>query len=129
MAEILIEFEESREDIIEGEDADPELLETTSAQDLENFQKDFEKWKDEGSKGLKTLRQFVDVMDKEDHAKLVSDLNSQQRKLHDDLCERDFAIEEEKEPFHVFISGIYFGIYMFTKRIFLKNFIIKYQPI
>ena len=129
MAEILIEFEENREDIIEGEDADPELLETTSAQDLENFQKDFEKWKDEGSKGLKTLRQFVDVMDKEEHAKLISDLNSQQRKLHDDLCERDFAIEEEKEPFHVFISGIYFGIYMFNKHIFHKNLIIKYQPI
>ena len=114
MAEILSEFEESRENL-EDEDEDTELLETTTNEELSDFQKDFDKWISEGSKGLASLKQFVDILQVEEHGKLIGDLNSQQRKIHDDLCERADAIDEEKEPFHVFISG--------TSLLFLCQFV------
>merc|ERR1711954_77729 len=104
MAEILSEFEENRE-ILEDDDEETELLETTTNEELSDFQKDFDKWISEGSKGLDSLKQFVDILQVEEHGKLIGDLNSQQRKIHNDLCERADAIDEEKEPFHVFISG------------------------
>ena len=105
MAQILSEFEENRE-VEEDEDEDEaELLETTTAEDLESFQKEFDNWKNEGTKGLTGLKQFVDVLNPTEHQNLVAGLNYQQRKLHNDLVERECAIEEEKEAFHVFISG------------------------
>ena len=105
MAEILAEYEESRENLEEGDDDEIEPIETTTSEELTDFQKDFDKWKREGAKGLTSLKQFIDIVEIEEHGKDIGDLNLQQRKIHDDLCERAAAIDEEKEPFHVFISG------------------------
>ena len=122
MADIISELEQNREDILEEEDAETEFLETTASKDLDDFQKEFDKWKNEGSKGLASFKQFVDVLKADEHGKLVGDLNSQQRKIHDDLCERACAIDEEKEPFHVFISGLMFAWMHFLLKL-KRNFV------
>ena len=107
MVDILKDLEENREEVLnlECENIENELGETTTVEELEDFNKEYEKWKKAGSAGLANLKQFTNVLNIEEHRKLVSGLNCQQRKIHDDLVERESAIDEEKEPFHVFIAG------------------------
>ena len=54
---------------------------------------------------MASLKQFTDVLDIQEHRNNICGLNSQQRKIHDDLVEREFNIEEDKEPLYVFIAG------------------------
>ena len=105
MAEILTEFEENRDEILNLEDQENDFLETTTIDEMEDFAKEYDKWLKEGSKGLASIKQFTDVLRPEEHLKLVSGLNRQQRKIHDDLVERETCIDEEKAPYHVFIAG------------------------
>ena len=86
-------------------DEEEEYEETTTAAELQDFEKDFEKWKREGSKQLKYLTQFTDVLCPEELKKLICGLNNQQRKIFDDIMERETCIGVEKEPYFVFISG------------------------
>ena len=69
------------------------------------LKKEYEKWKKQGAIGLKNLKQFTDVLEIEDLKRLISGLNSEQRKIHDDLCERECLTDDNKKPFHVFIAG------------------------
>ena len=79
--------------------------ETTTAMELEDFEKDLQKWKKEGSKGLQYLKQFTDVICPDELKKLICGLNNQERKIFHDLIERETSISEEKEPYYVFIAG------------------------
>ena len=105
MVDILKDIEEKRANEQEEQLPDEDYEETTTFEELKDFEKDYEKWKKQGTVGLRNLKQFTDVLDVEELKKLISGLNSEQRKIHDDLCERECAIHEEKEPFHVFIAG------------------------
>ena len=75
MAEILVDLEENRDDNDDPEeDVGTELMETTTSDELNDFEKDYEKWKKEGCKGLASLKQFTEVLDIQEHRKLVSGL-------------------------------------------------------
>merc|ERR1711954_223959 len=106
MAEILMDLEENQNDNEDLEDdLEENFIETTTTEELDDFEKDLKKWQEEESKGLASLKQFTNVLDVEEHRKLISGLNFQQRKIHDDLVEREISNDEDKEPFHVFIAG------------------------
>ena len=106
MAEILMDLEENLNENVDLEDdMEENFMETTTIEEMEDFEKDIKKWQQEGSKGLASLKQFTDVLHVEEHRKLISGLNFQQRKIHDDLVEREISNDEDKEPFHVFIAG------------------------
>ncbi len=74
--------------------------------EVREFEHEFDQWaKKEGQKNLKHLQQFTDVIEPEELKKLVNGLNSQQRKIFDDLIEREMCRNEQKEPYYVFIAG------------------------
>ena len=83
-----------------------EYEETTSAEEINEFEAEFEKWaKQQGEKSLRHLQQFTDVIEPEQLRKLINTLNSQQRKIFDDLIEREISRDIEKDPYYVFIAG------------------------
>ena len=96
----------SKEDNTQNEsDEENDYEETTTNEEMKDFEKDFEKWKKDGSKGIKYLKQFTDVICPGELNKLICGLNSQQRKIFDDIIERETCISTEKEPYYVFIAG------------------------
>ena len=103
----IIDLEKQREEnLMRNEcDSEDEYEETTTADELKDFQKDFDKWKKEGQKNIKYLKQFTDVICPEDLKTLINGLNGQQRKIFDDILERETCSLTEKEPYHVFIAG------------------------
>ena len=96
----------TREDELLNESyEEDEYEETTTAEEMRDFEEDFQKWKKEGSKGLKYLKQFTDLISPEELNKQICGLNSQQRKIFDDIIERETCRGSEKVPYYVFIAG------------------------
>ena len=56
-------------------------------------------------KNLRNMQQFTDVIEPEQLRKLINTLNSQQRKIFDDLIEREISRDIDKDPYYVFIAG------------------------
>ena len=105
--DIMDEIEKQREDnmLNEKSEEENEYEETTTADELKDFQKDYDKWKKDGQTNLKYLKQFTEVISPEELKKLINGLNSQQRKIFDDIIERETCSITEKGPYHVFIAG------------------------
>ena len=59
----------------------------------------------DGQRNLVYLKQFTDVIAPEELNKLINGLNNQQRKIFDDIMEREMCPNIEKEPYYVFIAG------------------------
>ena len=100
-----VESKSKEDNMLNDSDEENDYEETTTTEEMKDFEKDFEKWKKDGSKGIKYLKQFTDVICPEELKKLICGLNSQQRKIFDDIIERETCISTEKEPYYVFIAG------------------------
>ena len=94
MNEILDQMEKNREEnkINEESDSETEYEETTAAEELKDFEKDYEKWKKDGQRNVKYLKQFTDVICPDELKSLINGLNYQQRKIFDDLIERETSL-------------------------------------
>ena len=92
-----------------AEDEDEENLgdtdmftETTEEQDIQEF----EKWaRKEAEKNLKNVKEFTNVQDITAFRQSVVGLNIEQRKIFDDIIEREITIGDERKSSHLFISG------------------------
>ena len=71
------------------------MEETTSEADIEKFLKDF------NQENIET----TGLMDKEELLKLIRSLNSEQRKILDDLVERLMYTDYKSNPIYLYISG------------------------
>ena len=98
---------EERQDDYDGESENEfEFEETTSASDIKDFEKDADKWmRKKAINQLSCVKQFTSVIHPDELKKLINGLNSQQRKIFDDLIERETCSKEEKTPYFVFIAG------------------------
>jgi DNA replication protein DnaC len=77
-------------------------METTSEADLN----DFDKWaKNQAQKSLKGMSQFLSLKSPLEFRKKISELNNQQRKLFDDIMERETSIDVDKQPYFVYVAG------------------------
>ena len=105
--DIIEDIENKRQEDMSMNDDESEVAyeETTTADEMKDFNKDYDKWKKEGQKQLKYLKQFTDVISPEDLKVLINGLNCQQRKIFDDIIERETSSQTEKEPYYVFIAG------------------------
>ena len=84
------------------EEMDENPLETTSEKEL----KDFDKWaKDQAKKSLKGMTQFISLESPLEFRKKICQLNDQQRKLFDDVMERETSTDVDKQPFFVYVAG------------------------
>ena len=79
---------------VETEDFE-KMEETTSEADIEKFLKDFNQEKIE----------TTGLMDKEELLKLIRSLNTEQRKVLDDLVERLMYTDYKSNPIYLYISG------------------------
>ena len=79
---------------VETEDFE-KMEETTSEADIEKFLKDFNQEKIE----------TTGLMDKEELLKLIRSLNTEQRKILDDLVERLMYTDYKSNPIYLYISG------------------------
>ena len=90
------EDEEEEDGKIDHEAEDFEKMEeTTSEADIEKFLKDFNQEKIE----------TTSLMDKEELLKLIRSLNTEQRKILDDLVERLMYTDYKSNPIYLYISG------------------------
>ena len=85
----------------EGEDEDVEL-ETTSAMDIEEFNK----WaRNQAEKDLSSFKNLINVADLTELRTKISSLNQQQRRLFDDFTERCISTDVDEQPVYLFIAG------------------------
>ncbi len=109
LAKLLADIEQERGDTDgNDEESDENFEETTSEIDLRQIEEDFDSchWITQNSdRLLKTVKQFIDTINMDELRKMINGLNSEQRKIFDDIIEREVESEEEKQAYHVFISG------------------------
>ena len=92
----------NNEDDEDEQISEDEELETTSKSDI----KDFNKWaKNEAYKDLSSFKKFTNLTSIENLRQNVSSLNTQQRKLFDDLVERLVSTDIDDNPCYLFIAG------------------------
>ena len=78
------------------------FVETTAEEEIT----DFDKWlKNQAKKDLHSVKQFTSIESPLSIRKSISSLNGQQRKIFDDIIEREIVKDGDKEPYYVFISG------------------------
>ena len=93
---IIDEEVDSEDEELNKETEDFEIMEeTTSEADIEKFLKDFNREKVE----------TTSLMDKEELLKLIRSLNTEQRKILDDLVERLMYTDYKSNPIYLYISG------------------------
>ena len=101
ISSIRTEVEPSEDKDEDEEDASREI-ETTSAEDINEFNS----WaKTQASKELAQFKNLINVCDINDFRIRVSSLNSQQRKLFDDITERCISADVNEKPVYLFLSG------------------------
>ena len=91
----------NEEDVEEEEEFVDE--ETTTAEEIEDFQK----WaKQEAKKSLMQCKTLTTIPKVENLRKTITQLNDQQRRIFDDVCERLFDYESEtNSQFYLYIAG------------------------
>ena len=90
------------ENHIDEENETSDEIETTSELQIEQFNR----WaKAQATKDLSEFKNFTNVCDIMEFRLKVSDLNSQQRRLFDDIIERVGSSNVEEKPFYLFLSG------------------------
>ena len=95
----ILEDDEDRE---QNENIDPSVVESTLDEEII----DFDKWaKKQAVKHLETVQQFTNLQDYLSLRKSISELNRQQRKIFDDIMEREISPLNEREPYFLFIGG------------------------
>ena len=98
-------IQENKEDnLIEDEEEESEIppLETTSEADL----KDFDKWaKKQAQNSLKSMSHYISLKSPLEFRKQICELNCQQRKLFDDIMERETSLDADKQPYFVYVAG------------------------
>ena len=95
----ILEDDEDRE---QNENIDPSVVESTLDEEII----DFDKWaKKQAVKHLETVQQFTNLQDYSSLRKSISELNRQQRKIFDDIMEREISPLNEREPYFLFIGG------------------------
>ena len=78
------------------------FVETTAEEEIT----DFDKWlKNQAKKDLHSVKQFTSIESPLSIRKSISSLNGQQRKIFDDIIEREIVKDGDKEPYYVFIAG------------------------
>ena len=76
--------------------------ETTSAEDIDEFSK----WaKNQALKELSKFKSLTELRDVVTLRGQISELNGQQRKVFDDICERMVSSDINEPPFYLFIAG------------------------
>jgi DNA replication protein DnaC len=97
--------QEKEEDKLEDDDEENEEeteLETTSEKDLQ----DFDKWaKNQAQKTLKNMAQYISLQSPLEFRKKICELNCQQRKLFDDIMERETSTDVDKQPYYAYVAG------------------------
>ena len=84
------------------EEQESNELETTSLQDIQ----DFNKWaKNQASKDLSKFKDLTNITDVKQLRSNISSLNSQQRRIFDDFTERCASTDVNEQPVYLFISG------------------------
>ena len=84
------------------EEEDQTFVEST----LEEEIVDFEEWaKKQANKHLESVKQYTNLEDVLSLRRLIAGLNNQQRKIFDDIMEREICKDNEKEPYFLFIAG------------------------
>ena len=110
MTDIINEVQKQYENQVENEDEDEIedekdiFAETTSEKEI----KDFDEWaKNQADKHLKTVQQFTNLISIESLRVRIIELNEEQRKIFDDIMEREVDIchNPEAKKFHLYISG------------------------
>ena len=104
MVERVREVEEKKEfEDIDSDDEDEDFNddETTTAEEMEDFQKYI---KAQAKQQLKKYNDGKEKMTDDDYLKNINSLNKQQRKIFDDFVER-IKDNEEKSPFYLYIGG------------------------
>ena len=100
-----IEKEESKDESEDEEQIDDDNegeIETTSAVDIESFNR----WaRSQATKDLSQFKSMSDVGDISDLRQKVSSLNFQQRRIFDDIVERMSSHDIDEKPFYLFLSG------------------------
>ena len=93
---------EPSEEMVDEEEEPSKEIETTSAEDINEFNS----WaKTQASKDLAQFKNLTNVCDIKDFRLRVSLLNNQQRKLFDDITERSISTDVNERPVYLFISG------------------------
>lgn len=88
----------------EEDEKDKEFTETTSKEDMQ----DFESWaKSQAEKQLRSVKEFTNVQDTSALRESIMGLNSQQRSIFDDIMEQELRnqTENNKDAYHLYISG------------------------
>ena len=88
------------------QDTSNEADDDDASEEVKEFTQEFDEWlKKQNDKNLKYLKQFTDVIEPLELNKLINSLNCEQRKIFDDLVEREVLREVERDPYHVYIAG------------------------
>ena len=88
------------------QDTSNEADDDDASEEVKEFTQEFDEWlKKQNDKNLKYLKQFTDVIEPLELNKLINSLNCEQRKIFDDLVEREVSREVERDPYHVYIAG------------------------
>ena len=95
------DIEKDKNDNSEEETEDEEI-ETTSALEIE----DFNKWaRNQAAKDLSNFKKLTDLRDMNELRSSISTLNQQQRRLFDDFTERMVSTDIDEKPCYLFIAG------------------------
>ena len=98
----LIQKESEKNDGVDLEEEDCIEEETTSAKDIDEFNK----WaKQQALKELSKFKNLTELRNVVTLRRQISELNGQQRKLFDDICERIISTDIDEPPFYLFIAG------------------------
>ena len=102
--------------------------ETTTREEMKDFHEDYETWiRNEANKSLSSCEQFLDMITPIELRKLIIDLNQQQRKIFDDLVERECSPFEDKEPYHLFIGGLAGTGKSYLMRVLMEAFMLSLE--
>ena len=94
-------IEENREQENEESSTDKDT-ETTLPSEIDEFNN----WaRSQAAKDLSNIKNLTDLPDITELRSKISGLNSQQRKLFDDFCERMVSADEDEKPCYLFLAG------------------------
>ena len=98
----LIQKENQKKDNIDSEDEEDEDVETTTPEDIDDFNT---RAKNQAAKELNKFKDLTDLPDKIELRERISGLNRQQRLIFDDFCERIVSNDINEPPIYLFITG------------------------